>query len=537
MKKKNLKPFIISGLVALGLGAGAVGTTFALFTDRADTKIDITAGKVDVSGTLDSLVLFSAEENADGNVLDENNAKYNLVEQDETFKNGGTAALNEAKDTITLTNITPGDKAAFTFVLANESNVNIKYRIRYEAINEGAADSTAYLDLVKGLETTIGEEKFSGLKSYQTAWTPLAANEALSNIDFSIYLPMNKGNRYQNKTAKIKVSIEAVQGNAALSGSKEFVTVDEDMISPEVTATEADTTVTATNDSQTVSVTTTIPAAAEEVTNGDKVELVVSEMEMDKDVTESTTALNFDITLKVNGDEVSSFSKDIDVEIYVGTGLGIESLSHKGSVMDPSTYTYDKTTGIITFKTKTFSPFQVVYYDLPSTPVRIGKNGYASLNAAVDAAKAGDVIIIQGSSVALTANIGELNQESQSPLVLGGLKNEVRLDCNAAISFASYSITLLDGGKISLNGHSLTLNGSAAGNSIYNCQALTEGTDFVANGTTAAIKKDLVFKEYEDQFNKSFYYDGSKWVAAEYITGGAENPSGIPTNPPLIPGF
>lgn len=529
MKKKNLKPFIISGLVALGLGAGAVGTTFALFTDRADTKIDITAGKVDVSGTLDSLVLYSAEENATGNVLDENNAKYNLVEQNETFKNGGTAAFNEAKDTITLTNITPGDKAAFTFVLANESNVNIKYRIRYEAINEGAADSTAYLDLVKGLETTIGEEKFSGLKSYQTAWTPLAANEALSNIDFSIYLPMNKGNRYQNKTAKIKVSIEAVQGNAALSGSKEYVTVEEDMISPEVTATAADTVLTAKNESETVYVTTTIPAATTQVGVGQKVELVVSEMEMNKDVTESTTALNFDITLKVGGNEVSSFSKDIDVQIYVGPGLGIESLSHNGSVMDPSTYTYDATTGIITFKTKTFSPFTVVYYDLPSTPVRIGKNGYASLNAAVNAAKAGDVIIIQGSSIALTANVGEVNQESDTPLFVGGLKNKVRLDCDTAISFNGYSIFLQEGGMISLNGHSLTLNATTAhGDAIYNCQALIKDTTYISNSSSAIIKEDLVYTLSENEMNKSFYYDGSEWVSGAYITIGGGSAEGDP---------
>ena len=46
MKKMKLKPIIMSALAAIAFGTVTVGTTFALFTDKAETKINVQAGKL-----------------------------------------------------------------------------------------------------------------------------------------------------------------------------------------------------------------------------------------------------------------------------------------------------------------------------------------------------------------------------------------------------------------------------------------------------------------------------------------------------------
>ena len=369
MKAKNLKPIIISALLAVGFGATTVGTSFALFTDSAETNINVTAGKVDVSGELKGLTLYSAEANAEGTVLDENNAKYSLVEQTGTFKNGGTAVINAAKDTLTLTNITPGDKVAFTFDLGNESNVNIKYRFGYEVVNEGELNSLAYLDLVKGLETTIGTEKFSGLKTYKSAWADVAANATLSDVDFSIYLPMNKDNRYQSKRAKIRVFVEAVQGNAVTTDGKVVETIEEDLINTATVVAGDPTVLIAKNPEESVTVKTTIPADTTGVAAGVDVKLEVSDL-VESDETSDTTIknLDFDLSLYVNGTKVEEFQTYIPVEINIGPGYDIASIKHKteeilpyDATNNPHGYTYDINEGIIRFETKDFSPFTVSY--------------------------------------------------------------------------------------------------------------------------------------------------------------------------------
>jgi len=49
--KKNLKSIIAASAAALAFGATAVGTTFALFTSRAETNITVQSGTVKIEQT------------------------------------------------------------------------------------------------------------------------------------------------------------------------------------------------------------------------------------------------------------------------------------------------------------------------------------------------------------------------------------------------------------------------------------------------------------------------------------------------------
>jgi len=222
MNKKNLKPLLISALLAVGFGASSVGTSFALFTDRADTVISVTSGKVDVEMTADatSLKLFSVAANAQGTILDENNEKYELVEQaNNKFANGGSATLEN--NTLTISKMTPGDKVTFNVGLKNESNVNTKYRLLYSSA-EGSED------LLMGVTGSIKANNAEIINldstiSYVSAWKTLDADVDIDDLSVELYLPLTDGNRYQDLGATITLSIEAVQGNANVTGEETYV--------------------------------------------------------------------------------------------------------------------------------------------------------------------------------------------------------------------------------------------------------------------------------------------------------------------------
>jgi hypothetical protein len=224
MKKKNLKPMIISSLLAIGLGASCVGTTFALFTDRADTKINVTAGVVQMEAELNTLKAYHAEyydgdndENHAGNATAfETNSNYKYVPSEQIaensfrFINGGLATLTD-EQTLTLDRVTPGDKVTLKLKMTNESNVNIKYRLRVNAITD-----TGIFD---ELDIRVNNEELLGVTRVDawTVWTaPGTAEEKVKEVPIEVALPIDAGNEYQNKSTSIRFRVEAVQGNATV---------------------------------------------------------------------------------------------------------------------------------------------------------------------------------------------------------------------------------------------------------------------------------------------------------------------------------
>ncbi len=186
MKKKALVSSILTIALCLSLIAGS---TFALFTSTDSVNVAVTAGKVEVVATIDGLQTYSMG---------------NATEVNGTFANGGTATFTDAKELV-LDKVTPGDKASFNVNITNNSNVVTSYRIKMYVEGElaNALVATATID--------ASDVKLSAVESV-TDWATFDGNETIV-VPMSVLLPVEAGNEYQEKSARVTVVVEAVQAN------------------------------------------------------------------------------------------------------------------------------------------------------------------------------------------------------------------------------------------------------------------------------------------------------------------------------------
>lgn len=200
MKKmtKCGKSILLSALAAMAFGGIAVGTTYALFTSEAKTDVTVTSGKVSISTSVEDIKLYS---------LNETSGETELINSQTTFTNGGSFAYDSTTGGIALDKFTPGDKVEFTIKAVNDSNVNIKVRSVMKTLSDNG--------LIDGLVVTINGEVYDGSTTV-SEYVSVAKDAELptSEYKFSIELPADKGNQYQDKTCELSFKLEAVQGNA-----------------------------------------------------------------------------------------------------------------------------------------------------------------------------------------------------------------------------------------------------------------------------------------------------------------------------------
>lgn len=179
MNKKLLATSLLSAAAFAGL---AVGGTYALFTSNAEANIAIQTATVKYEAIVraESLKTYSlGVEQAAG-----------------VFENGGTAALSG--NSLTLNNVTPGDKAEFELEIKNASTIKTAYRVRITADNGEAAPFKV-----------TGEA---------ASWVALAPNtNPAENVKVGVELPVSVGDDYQGKNYALKISVEAVQANGVAS--------------------------------------------------------------------------------------------------------------------------------------------------------------------------------------------------------------------------------------------------------------------------------------------------------------------------------
>ena len=210
MNKKNIKPLIMSSLAALSMCSISVAGTFALFTDKAETTINIGSGKVDIS---QELSITSVSELGGVNVAASDGIYTNSI--------GGTTKIN-ANGELVLDKWAPGDKAVILITNKNSSNVTIKTRfvvshtstsdpdlwealtVTYDAVDENENDiSHKFMDwsIVEPTVTTISKVRVTiEFKDHDNG-----------NIRFG---EDNLDNDFQNCNCSILFTQEAVQGNA-----------------------------------------------------------------------------------------------------------------------------------------------------------------------------------------------------------------------------------------------------------------------------------------------------------------------------------
>ena len=190
----NKKTFLTSLLTIAMCLALIAGSTYALFTSEDAVNIAVSSGKVKVTATVDELVTYSMGE---------------ATAENGVFDNLGTAVLDQssATDTLTLTNITPGDKVTFRIDLVNESNVTIQYRLVWVVDGELSTALVAKAGATLESATAIVNNK-----TKRTTWDIPTDETKTQTVWVSIELPTEC--TLQGESASISFKIEAVQGNA-----------------------------------------------------------------------------------------------------------------------------------------------------------------------------------------------------------------------------------------------------------------------------------------------------------------------------------
>ena len=199
--KKTKRNIVISAILSLCLCVSLIaGATFAIFTSESKVNIAVTSGKVSVLATIPKKDLkLSSLKTIDGRADEDYTNDDRIYSTDNKFALGGTATLNG--NTLTLSNIMPGDRVEFLIVIKNESSVSVKYRTRVQAENDK--------DLFAGLKFKIDQSENVSVSS----WKAMEVDTKEVVYGCYVELPASAGNAYQDKSCNLVFAVEAVQGN------------------------------------------------------------------------------------------------------------------------------------------------------------------------------------------------------------------------------------------------------------------------------------------------------------------------------------
>ncbi len=209
--KKLTKTILLSSLAIAAFGSVAAGTTYALFTSKAESSITVTTGKVSVSQQVEIKERYTpALINEDGTIADKTNA----------FDEATGFEVTVTDNDVAVTKMLPGDKVTLTITPKNDSNVKIKYRETYAI----TGDENDVLNV-------------TGESGMITHWTVLEAGGTIEAYEVSIEIPATATEGVED--AKITLGLEAVQSNAKVydtevsdaAGLEEALKSDEEFVS------------------------------------------------------------------------------------------------------------------------------------------------------------------------------------------------------------------------------------------------------------------------------------------------------------------
>lgn len=198
-KNKDLLSWIAMIAIVVCLIAG-VGVALFLSQDKGGNEGAIANVKIS------DLKLESVEADPNGTIVDALGGRYAYKACTGSFLNGGTAIFDESKKTLDLARVTPGDRVSFNIQVANENDFAIQYRYIVECVGDAL--------LMSGLTVTVDGAAYPALDSYTSVWTRLQPDQSMDSALIVIELPVTAGNEYQNQSTSIKITVEAVQGDA-----------------------------------------------------------------------------------------------------------------------------------------------------------------------------------------------------------------------------------------------------------------------------------------------------------------------------------
>lgn len=214
-KTKILLGAVFTAVLCLSI---AVGATFAIFTTESKVDLTVTAGKINVTANVSDFSTYSAvvaTSSDTGAFTDKNGNSYVHVETvPGQFSNGGSAEVKD--NTVTLSNVSAGDKLRLILSVENDSTIDAKCRI---VVRSDASEVAKYLvgNFISvssdGSETVV---PFSAAETYCSNWQQLVSSstELILELELSIDCPLISP-YIQNESCKLTFSVEATQNNAA----------------------------------------------------------------------------------------------------------------------------------------------------------------------------------------------------------------------------------------------------------------------------------------------------------------------------------
>ena len=452
--KKATKRALLTSITALAMCVVMlVGTTFAWFTDTATANVNkIQAGNLDVA-----LEMLDTAQNkwvtAEGKTL-------SFLQK----QAGGTVTQNanilwEPGCTYELPKLR----------VVNNGNLALKYEVAItgavDATPNNGVNDLELLDVITFSASIGGGTATSGVYGTTIADGALNAKDDAQTIQLSAKMDENAGNKYQEMAISgIAITVKAMQASHEYDSNGNTYDDAADMtpdnldkrISANVTVPVVSSGDTEISNADKTAV-ATVPAAAAKDGSGELTLKVAADDSAAANVNVSSAQAALGYEVKVVGLNATN-TVPVKVELKVGAGLTNVVLHHKGLPMTTATsadsltdgqYFYNKSTGILTFATKTFSPFAVVY-DAPA--MTVDGVAYYDLTNAVTAAKDGSVITFVKSTtepmkLKLTEpmTIENVTFKANAGVVIDGLQlastsAKTRLDLNN-IKFEGISFT------------------------------------------------------------------------------------------------
>lgn len=210
MKKKIILSSVLVIVLCLCVIAGS---TFALFTKETSVNIAVTAGKLDVTATID-------EDNVQYRSLNETFKTETELGRATHFANGGSAEFVDGK--LSLKNMTPGDAVSFNVTVTNLGEVAVKYTVKSDIkfvdadgneVDVQDGEGNPLPDMVTVKVTPSGSQnKFEGANTYVNLGGKNSTAAFTVVVEFPNGQPSND-NRYQGLSVSVDFTVEVVQDN------------------------------------------------------------------------------------------------------------------------------------------------------------------------------------------------------------------------------------------------------------------------------------------------------------------------------------